>query len=96
MKDISLKNKILDYVNSYNGWVTKGFIYILCEQEGYSPENGARRLRELENEGKILVSYYTGKRGILLARYAKLQTARPTSKPEIKIEIINGQAVAYI
>ena len=42
MKDISLKNKILDYVNSYNGWVTKGLIYMLCEQEGYSPENGAR------------------------------------------------------
>ena len=77
----SLIDKIENLVNNADGFITKGQIYDLCEQEGYSPENGARRARELAEDGKILVDTYKGKRGNNLARYGKLGTEKP--KPPI-------------
>lgn len=93
MKEISLKQIILNEINNSEGWKTKGFIYDISEQEGYSPETGARCARELAEEGKILVSYYKSKRNKDLARYARLGESIPIPKKP-RIEIRNG--IAYM
>lgn len=87
----SLIDKIENFINAQENWVTKGQIYDLCEQEGYSPENGARRCRELAEEGKIITDTYKSNRGTNLVRYAKVGEVKPIIiKP--RIEIRNGQA----
>ena len=93
MKEISLKQILLDEINKTEGWKTKGWIYDLSEQEGYSPETGARDARTLAEEGKILVSYYKSKRNKDLARYARIGESIPIPK---KPQIIVRDGVAYM
>ena len=93
MKEISLKQIILDEINKTEGWKTKGWIYDLSEQEGYSPETGARDARTLAEEGKILVSYYKSKRNKDLARYARIGESIPIPK---KPQIVVRDGVAYM
>lgn len=93
MKEISLKQIILDEINKTEGWKTKGWIYDLSEQEGYSPETGARDARTLAEEGKILVSYYKSKRNKDLARYARIGESIPIPK---KPQIIVRDGIAYM
>ena len=90
-----LKKILLDEINAYEGWMTKGQLFLISEQNGYSPENGGRRLRELVNENKIEVSYYKGKRNQKLARYARLGETTPIPpKPKISIINVNGMPTA--
>lgn len=84
---------LLDYINNYEGWITKGQLYIVGEQEGYSPEYVGRELRTLAKDGKIKVDYYKSKRNIDLARYARLDTPQ-VKKPVIEIVEIDGQVKA--
>lgn len=92
--DTSLKQLLLNKINSTEGWLSKGSLYVIAEQEEYSPENVGRRLRELEEEGKIIVDYYKGKRNQTLARYAKLGENKPIpQKPKIIIK--DGVAFMY-
>lgn len=89
----SLKQILLNYINSQDTWVSKGSLYFIAEQEEYSMENVGRRLRELAEEGKILVSYYLGKRNQELSRYSRLGTAQKVPEKQ-KVEIVNG--IAYL
>lgn len=92
--DKSLKQLLLDKINSSGNWITKGVIYDLCEAEGYSPETGARICRELAEQGKILVSYYKSKKNKDLARYARLNTQKPIpQKPVLKEIERDGQRI---
>lgn len=96
MKEPTLNQIILDFVNHSNGWINKGEIYFESQRQGYSPEGGAREARRLAEQGKILVDYYKGKRGQRLAKYAPLNTQPPikiTREPRI-VELANGQRVA--
>jgi hypothetical protein len=95
--ELSLKQIALNYINDYKGWVSKGELCRLAQEEGYSPENICRRCRELVNEGKIDVSYYKGKKHQTLARYAKLGEDTPTPpKQKVEITIINGVPIAKL
>lgn len=89
---------LLDYINNYEGWVTKGQLYVIGEQEGYSPEYVGRELRLLAQNGKIQVDYYKSKRKIKLARYSRLGEKPPNPpKPQITFkENELGNLVAYI
>lgn len=90
MKD-ELTPKLLEKINDTETWLTKGQLYLVAEEEGYSPETCGRYLRDMVVAGKIQVDYYKGKRNQKLARYARLETPR-FIKP--KIQIING--IAYM
>lgn len=88
MTEDSLKQLLLNEINAFQGWMTKGQLYLVAEREEYSPENCGRRLRELAEEGKIQVDTYRGKRNQELVRYSRLGESKPLpSKP--KITIIN-------
>ncbi len=91
----TLKQMLLDKINATNTWLSKGQLYLVAEQEEYSPENCGRTLRLLAEENKILVSYYKGKRGQTLAKYARLDTPK-VIKPKIELKEINGQRVAVM
>lgn len=91
----TLKQMLLDKINATNTWLSKGQLYLVAEQEEYSPENCGRTLRLLAEENKILVSYYKGKRGQTLAKYARLDTPK-VIKPKIELKEINGQRVAVL
>ena len=95
MKDPTLKQMLLDKINATDTWLSKGQLYLVAEQEEYSPENSGRTLRLLAEENKILVSYYKGKRGQTLAKYARLDTPK-VIKPKIELKEINGQRVAVM
>lgn len=95
MADKTLKQLLLDEINKTEGWLSKGQLYLVAEQEEYSPENCGRTLRLLAEEKKILVSYYKGKRGQTLAKYARLDTPKVV-KPKVEIIEINGQLLARI
>lgn len=71
-KDPTLKTILLNHINSTTGWQGKGSMYMVGEQEEFSPESVGRILRDLEEENLIQVSYYKGKRKQTLARYAKI------------------------
>lgn len=91
----TLKQMLLDKINATDTWLSKGQLYLVAEQEEYSPENCGRTLRLLAEENKILVSYYKGKRGQTLAKYARLDTPK-VIKPKIELKEINGQRVAVL
>ena len=95
MKETTLKNILLTEIENTQGWISKGQLFLLSEQNGFSPENGGRRLRELESEGKIQVSYYQGKKGQRLARYAKIGEEKP-QKVKVVLREISGEIVAVI
>lgn len=98
MKNPSLKTILLDHLQETQGWTTKGQLGLITEQAGYLPESCGRILRSAEEEGKILVSYYQGKRRQKLARYAKLNTEKPLP-PKAQVEIVklpSGEYVAVV
>lgn len=83
---------LLNYLQNNQGtWFKKVHLYILADENGYSPETCGRTLRDLAEVGRIKVDYYEGKFAKHLARYAFNPIE---NKPKIEIEIINGQAVA--
>lgn len=62
----SLKYRILKYLRAWyaidpNKYIHKGEILRLATEAGYENENAGRRLRELENEGKVDVEYVKGR-----------------------------------
>lgn len=94
MEHSSLKTILLDYINSQEGWVSKGQLALIAENEGYLGETAGRCLRTLAEDKLILVDYYKSKRNVELARYAKIGSTKPLPiKP--KIEVINGVAIMY-
>lgn len=93
--ETSLKQLLLDHINAHDGWLSKGVMYLVAEEEEYSPENCGRRLRELEEEGKMQVDYYKGKRNQTLARYSRLGETKPLPvKPKIELVEVGGIMVA--
>ena len=57
---MSLKSRTLKYIENH-GEVAKGDMQrLVAEKTSYTPENVGRRLRELENEGKLKVRYIKG------------------------------------
>jgi len=95
MKQPSLKSILLEYINSTSGYITKGQLALIAEQEGFLGETAGRALRTLAEDKLILVDYYKSKRNIDLARYARLGEEKPLPpKPKIIIEIINGVPMA--
>ena len=93
MKELSLKQILLNKINETEGYISKGTLALLAEQEGFLGETAGRCLRQLAEEGKILASFYKSKRNIDLVRYARLSTPKVT-KPKIEIIIENGQPKA--
>ena len=57
-----LKQRLLDYLRRQNGSsVASGELQrLVASRTTYSPQNVGRRLRELENEGKVKVTYIKG------------------------------------
>ncbi len=75
-KDPTLKQILLNHLNSQENWVTKGELGLVAEKNGYLPESVGRHLRSMaekriDHEPEILVSYYQGKRKQKLSRYAR-------------------------
>ena len=93
--DKSLKQLLLDKINETEGWITKGQLALVAENEGYLGESAGRQLRILAEEGKIFASFYKSKRNIDLVRYARLSTPKVT-KPKIEIQIINNVPTAVL
>ena len=106
MKEPSLKQILLAYINKTEGYITKCQLTLIAEQEGFLGETAGRELRILagygykghpEHKPEIEVDYYLSKRGVNLARYARLNTPKPiVSKPKIEILEVNGQVIAKI
>lgn len=89
MKEVSLKNRLANYLERKADWVASGHLQELAQQNGYwSPQNTGRRLRELENEGIVEVEYRKGH-----AWYRSLQGEVKKEKPQIKVEIRGNVAV---
>lgn len=67
----SLKNYAYQYLKSqFPNWVHKGVIGRLAVEEwGYLNENVGRRLRELQNDGRIEVRYVKSLGGARCAEY---------------------------
>lgn len=91
MKELSLKQILLNFLNENEGWHSKGELGIITEKEGYLPESCGRHLRDMAEHNEILVSYYQGKRKQKLARYAKLNTEIIKIKKP-RVEIRDGKA----
>lgn len=83
-----LRDGLLNYLKNNNGWHKKVALYIVADELGYSPESGARALRDLAEDKIINVDYYDGKhaKGLAMYSYEKV--------PELKtkVEIIDGKA----
>jgi len=61
MREISLKNRIENYLKKRDYFVASGDIQRLAQENGYySPQNSGRRLRELHEEGILDVEYRKG------------------------------------
>lgn len=93
MKRPNLKNELYKYLIANPGWHRKVQLYVVSDNLGFSPESGARKLRELAEEGKIKVEYYKGRWARRLAKYTA-DDIPDTSNPKIQVVTINGQRVA--
>ena len=61
MHQVSLKNRIVRYLQKRDNFVASGDIQRLAQENGYySPQNSGRRLRELAEEGLLQVEYRKG------------------------------------
>lgn len=86
---MTLKEALAGHLKNAPGWHKKASLYVVAEENGYSPETAGRVLRELAEEGTIAVEYYTGQRKQKLSKYSY---DKPAEKKLI-IKIIDGQAV---
>ena len=93
MKRPNLKNELHKYLLANPGWHRKVQLYVVADNLGFSPESGARKLRELAEEGKIKVEYYKGKWARKLCKYTA-DDIPDTSNPKIQVVEINGQRIA--
>jgi DNA-binding transcriptional ArsR family regulator len=64
---MTCKQILYNYIKENDGWHKKVHLYQVAED--YSPENVGRRLRELEEEGKIEAGKYDGKYTKNLVKY---------------------------
>jgi hypothetical protein len=95
MKQPSLKQILLDYINATDGWLSKGQLALVAENEGFLGETAGRALRTLAEEQTIQVSYYKSKRNIELARYSRLGEKIPLPvKPNIQLVERDGKMIA--
>jgi len=74
------KSVLLDFLKANEGYHKKVHLYAVAED--WSPESTGRALRDLEEEGKIKVDYYDGKRAKHLAMYAIGDYQQPKMKYE--------------
>ena len=90
MKPDTCKEIMLNHLKEHKGeWVKKGAMYCVAEEAGFSPETGARKLRELAEDGTIQMDMYKGQRGQKLARYAY---DKPIERKLI-IKVVDGKAI---
>lgn len=83
-----MKKILLDYLKAHNGeWFKKVSLYILADENGYSPESCGRELRALEEEGKIQKQFYSGKYASNLVKYSYGAIPEKVKK----VIIINGK-----
>lgn len=68
-------------------WHKKSHLYAVAED--WSPETVGRRLRELEDEGRVRVGYYDGRRSKGLSMYAYAGVPQAMTR----VEVVNGKAV---
>lgn len=90
-----LRKRILNYLDKQPYWVEKGRLERLADSAGYLASTASRILRALAEEEEIQVSYYKGKRGQTLARYASRKVEKPRI-PTIKIVEKDGRRVAQM
>lgn len=67
---MTCRDYLLRYLQNNPGWHRKGTLYNVVDEEGYSPETGARELRAMAEEKLIFVEYYKGKKNQRLAKYS--------------------------
>lgn len=53
----SLSERLLNYIRKQETWVASGQLQRLAMENGYTPSNASRRLRELENDNLLKVEY---------------------------------------
>lgn len=92
MRRTALKNQLLHYLATNPGWHKKVELYLVSENLGFSPESGARRLRELADEGKITAGYYAGKYAKKLTKYTADETPQTSTVQVVTLE--DGTRVA--
>lgn len=92
----TLKKYLLEYLNSHEGWHTKGSLYLVAENEEYSPESCGRELRKLFEEGLIQRDEYKGKRKQTLTKYARLDTQVVPPYKAVQFVEKNGILTAII
>lgn len=82
---------LLTYLRENEGqWFKKVELYLLADEQGYSPETCGRTLRDLESRGIIKVDYYDGKYAKNLAKYSY----KPLERKPI-IRVVDGKAIMY-
>jgi len=82
---------LLTELRKFEGqWLTKGSLFSLAYEHGYSPETLGRTLRHLEEEGQIEKSYYDGKHAKGLVQYSY----KPRPKVQPTFMEINGVMTA--
>jgi len=92
MKRPALKSRLLRYLQDRPGvWIAKGALCDLARlHTGATGEHTGRRLRELENEAKVLVEYRKNH-----AYYSIAEAARP--KRQLVTELPNGSVrIEYV
>jgi len=83
-----MKKLLLNYLISHSGeWFKKVHLYVLADENGYSPESCGRELRALEEEGKIEKQFYDGKYVSNLVKYSY------NPPPEKKVKFIEENGI---
>jgi len=85
-----LNKEILKFMRNHPEYTWFKKVSLFPQFEDWSPETIGRTLRELEETGKLQVSYYDGKYAKGLAKY---KLAEVEEKKQ-RVEIINN--IAYI
>lgn len=69
---ITLKTRLLNYIQRQRGWTIKGDLEDYTRALGYLPDNGSRRLRELCKDGLIVRKLEKGQRNQKLVWYKRI------------------------
>lgn len=106
MREFSLKQKLLTYLDTANRWVNKSELEQYSKDRGFLAENGDRRLRELYQAG--MIERKLNEHGVAEYRIKKAErdifgfeasarkntlTSRNQPKVEDRLQIIDGRMV---
>ena len=88
MLSLTLRQRLVRYLEKHTTYIASGELQRLAQNAGYTPQNAGRRLRELVEDGIVEVEYRKPRNHA----YYRIVKSKPSYKTEVVV--VNGVPTA--